>query len=180
MILDELLRVAHTGAVALYVGGAIIVTISMRRALQAIPPAQAAIVGGQVGTHFMVISWMALLAWGSSGYWLLQRGDWDDFLSPQTLFIRRELLDSGFGWMLVLMVAAWFAMLINGLLITLVFRPRLTRRLAPNEPPERVEGLQKSMVFAARSVEALALINVLLAIAATVAGHRFFEHIYIY
>lgn len=180
MILDELLRVAHTGAVALYVGGAIIVTLALRRALEAIPPAQAGIVGNRVGTDFTIISWVALLTWGASGYWLLVRGDWDDFRSPQTLFIKPDLLDSGFGWMLVLMVASWFGMVINGLLITFWLRPRLTRKLGPNEPPERFERVQKEMAFAGRAVEILAIMNLLLAIAATLAGHRFFEHIYIY
>ena len=56
--------------------------------------------GSRVGTDFTLISWFALVTWGASGYWLLQRGDWDDFRSPHTLFIRRDLLDSGFGWML--------------------------------------------------------------------------------
>lgn len=180
MVFDELLRVAHTGAVAFYVGGAVIVTISLRRAAAAIPPAQAAIIGNRVGTDFAIISWLALLTWGASGYWLLQRGDWDDFLSPHTLFIRRDLLDSGFGWMLVLMVACWFAMVINGVLITFVLRPRLTRRLAPSEPPETVERVRGQIAFAARALEVLALTNLVLAVAATVAGHRFFEHIYIY
>jgi hypothetical protein len=180
MVFDELLRVAHTGAVALYVGGAIIVTLSLRRALEAIPPAQAGIVGSRVGTDFTLISWFALVTWGASGYWLLQRGDWDDFRSPHTLFIRRDLLDSGFGWMLVLMVAAWLGMVINGLIITFVLRPHLMRRLDPSEAPEKAERLQHNMALAARAVELLALANLLLAIAATVAGHRFFEHVYIY
>ena len=180
MVLDELLRVAHTGAVALYVGGAIIVTIALRRALEAIPPAQAGIVGSRVGFYFTLISWLALVAWGVTGYWLLQRGGWDDFGSPWTLFIRDDLLDSAWGWTLLLMVACWLVMVINGVFITFILRPVLTRRLAPDEPVERVEELQKGMAFAVRAVEALALINLALAIVATVAGHRFFEDIYIY
>ena len=180
MILDELLRIVHTGAVALYVGGAFIVTLSLRRAQQAIPPAQAAIIGRSVGTHFMFISWLSIALWGGSGYWLLARGDWDDFLSPQTLFIERDLLDSGFGWMLLLMVAVWFGMLINGVLMTFVFRPRLSRRLAPSDPPESVERLRADMAVAVRAIDVLALVNLSMAIAATLAGHRFFEHIYIY
>lgn len=180
MFLDELLRVAHTGAVALYVGGAIIVTIALRRALEAIPPAQANIVGNRLGTDFTLISWAALITWGVSGYWLLARGDWDDFSSPQTLFIDPDLLSSGFGWMLVLMVAAWLGMVINGAVITFYLRPRLSRRLAPSSPPERFEQARKEVAFAARAVEALAIMNLLLAVAATLAGHRFFEHIYIW
>src|SRR3989304_4753828 len=107
MVFEELLRVAHTGAVALYVGGAIIVTLALRRALGVVPPAQAGIISSRVGTDFTFISWAAFLLWGGSGYWLLQRGGWDDFRSPQTLFIDRDLLNTGFGWMLLLMVAIW-------------------------------------------------------------------------
>lgn len=180
MIFNEVLRIAHTGALALYLGGAVIVTISLRRAQRAIPPAQAAIIGSRVGTDFTLISWLALALWGGSGYWLLVRGEWSDALSPHTLFIKRDLLTSGSGWMMVLMVAAWFGMLINAVLITFVFRPRLVRKLPPSAPPERVERLRSDMVLAVRAVDALALMNLLLSVAAAVAGHRFFELTYIY
>jgi uncharacterized membrane protein len=178
-MLEEFLRVGHTGAVALYIGGAIIVTILLRQPLRLIPPAQAGIVGGIIGTYFTIISWIALATWVSSGYWLLERGGWDDFRSPQTLFIDGELLESGYGWMLVLMVACWFGMAINGVMIML-FRPLLTRRLAPGESPESVERLERRMAFAGRAIEGLAWMNLLLALAATLAGHRFFEHVYMY
>ncbi len=181
MILDELLRVAHTGAVALYIGGAIIVTVGLRRAQAVIPPAQAALVGNVVGTLFTYISWLALTTWVGSGYWLLARRGWADPATPYTLFVDPDLLRQGNGWMMILMISSWLGMFINAILITFVFRPRLTRRLNPGQASaQAVERLQKEMMFSARAVEILAFINLLLCIMATLAGHRFFEHVYIY
>ncbi len=181
MILDELLRVAHTGAVALYIGGAIIVTIALRRAQTAIPPAQAAIIGNIVGTQFTYISWLSLATWVASGYWLLARGGWADVASPYTLFVAPDLLEEGNGWMMILMIASWLGMVINGILITFVLRPRLTKRLNPSQAsPEAASRLQQEITASARLVELLAFANLLLCIAATLAGHRFFEHVYIY
>jgi hypothetical protein len=181
VILDELLRVAHTGAVALYIGGAIIVTLGLRRAQRFIPPAQAAVVGNVVGTLFTYISWLALATWVGSGYWLLARRGWASPTSPHTLFVDPDLLKEGYGWMMILMISSWLGMLINAVLITFVFRPRLVRRLEPSHAsPQVVERLQRQMMLSARMVEALALVNLLLCLAGTLAGHRFFEHVYIY
>lgn len=180
MVLEEILRVIHTGAVAFYVGGAFIVTIAMRRALSAIPPAQASMVGSRVGTDFTIISWLSLIAWGASGYWLLERGGWDDFTSPWTLFIDTDVIEGDWGWTLPAMVAAWVVMVVNGVMITLVLRPRLDRRLEPDAGQEQLDSLQADMASAARMIELLAFINLGLALLATIAGHRFFEEIYIY
>lgn len=180
MVFEEILRVVHTGAVAFYVGGAFIITIAMRRALSAVPPAQASIIGSRVGTDFTIISWLSLIAWGASGYWLLERGGWDNFGSPWTLFIDDDVVTSGWGWALLAMVAAWVVMVVNGILITFLFRPRLTRRLSPDASEEEVDRLQADVSSAARMIEVLAFINLGLAIAATLAGHRFFEDVYIY
>ncbi len=161
MVFDEFLRVVHVGSTALYMGGAVIVTLALRRGLRLIPPAQAGIIGHRVATDFTYLAWLALLGWGGSGYWLLERSGRADFTSPHTLFIDGDQLQ-GSGWMLVLMISAWLVMVINSLLITFVYRPRLTRRLNPDAAPAVVQRAQKDMQGAVRIIEIMALVNLLL------------------
>jgi len=138
-------------------------------------------VGNIVGTLFTYISWLALATWVGSGYWLLARRGWAEPTAPYSLFVDPDLLRHGYGWMMILMISSWLGMFINAIFITFVFRPRLTRRLNPAQASaQAVERLQQEMAFSARMVEALAIVNLLLCIAATLAGHRFFEHVYIY
>ncbi len=168
--LSKLLVVAHIGAMGLYVVGGLWIKLSLTRAQQAIPPAQAAIVGQRIGFDFTIVSWATFIAVGATGYWLLGKDGLADPASPHTLFVSGDLLDSGYGWKLLLMIAFWYGLVINGLFLTFFFRPRLTRKLDPTDPPEALERLQRAMAFAVRGIDILAWVNLLLAIGAFLAG----------
>lgn len=167
---DKVLVVAHIGAMGLYVVGGLWIKTSLARAQRAIPPAQAAIVGSQIGFDFTVISWLAFVVVGVSGYVLLGKGGLADPASPYTLFVSRDLLDSGYGWKLLMMILFWLILVINGLVMTLWLRPRLTRKLDPDEPPEAMDRLQQDLTFAVKGIDVLAWANLVLAIGAFVAG----------
>lgn len=168
--LDKVLVVAHIGAMGLYVVGGLWIKTSLARAQRAIPPAQAAIVGAQVGFDFTVISWAAFVAVAATGYLLLGKDGLADPASPYTLFVNRDLLDSGYGWKLLVMIAFWLILVINGLVMTVLLRPRLVRKLDPSDPPEAMDRLQRDLAFAVKGIDVLAWMNLLLAIGAFLAG----------
>lgn len=168
---DKMLVAAHVGSMGFYVVGGFWIKASLARAQRAIPPAQAAVVGRLVGFDFTIVSWLAFIGVGLTGYILLGRGGMADPASPHTLFISGDLLDSGYGWKLLIMVALWAALVVSGVVLTFVFRPMLERRLDPADPPEAMERLQRRMGFAVRGIDVLAWMNLVLAVGAFVAGY---------
>lgn len=168
--LDKVLVVAHIGAMGLYVVGGLWIKTSLARAQRAIPPAQAAIVGTQVGFDFTVLSWFAFLAVAVTGFLLLGRDGLADPSSPYTLFVNRDLLDGGYGWKLLVMIAFWLGLVINGLLMTVWLRPQLARKLDPDDPPGRMERLQQDLSRAVKGIDVLAWTNLAFAIGAFLAG----------
>lgn len=169
--LDKMLVAAHVASMGFYVVGGFWIKASLARAQRAIPPAQAAVVGRLIGFDFTIVSWLAFVAVGVTGYILLGRGGLADPASPHTLFISGGLLDSGYGWKLMVMVALWAALIVSGLVLTFVFRPILARRLDPADPPEAMEQLQREMGLAVRGIDVLAWLNLALAIGAFLAGY---------
>ncbi len=168
--LDKVLVAAHVGALGVYVVTAAWIKLSLLRAQRVIPPAQAAIVGQRVGTDFTVVSWAAFAVTGASGYWLLGRAGLADPASPQTLFVNAHLLDSAYGWKILIMIALWYLLVISSIFLTFVFRPRLTRRLAPTDPPASLERLQQEQASAVRWIDILAWFNLVVALGAFLAG----------
>lgn len=168
---DKVLVAAHVGSMGFYVVGGFWIKASLARAQRAIPPAQAAIVGRIVGFDFTLVSWLAFVGAGLTGYVLLGRGGISDPASPHTLFINGSLLDSGYGWKLLIMVALWVALVISGAVMTLVFRPMLERRLDPGDPPGEMDRLQRRMNLAIRGIDVLAWVNLALATGAFMAGY---------
>jgi hypothetical protein len=168
---DKVLVAAHVGSMGFYVVGAFWIKASLARAQRAIPPGQAAIVGRIVGFDFTIVSWLAFAGVGLTGYVLLGRGGIADPASPHTLFISGSLLDSGYGWKLLIMVALWAALVVSGAVMTFVFRRMLERRLDPADPPAEMDRLQRRMNLAIRGIDVLAWLNLALAIGAFMAGY---------
>ena len=174
---DKMLVAAHVGTMGFYVVGGFWIKASLARAQRAIPPAQAAIVGRLVGFDFTIVSWLAFVGVGLTGYILLGRGGLADPASPHTLFISGDVLDSGYGWKLLIMVALWAALVVSGVVLTFVFRPMLEQRLDPADPPEAMDRLQREMGIAVRGIDVLAWLNLGLAVGAFVAGYALsFDH----
>jgi uncharacterized membrane protein len=168
------LRLAHVSAVVVYLGGGLLLHLSFRRALHLVPPAQAAVLASRVGTHFTIVSWLALAIWGVSGYWLLARSGMADFSSPATLFVHPAITGTGLGWSLLIMIGAWYLLLASAATITFVLRPRLTRRLEPNASEEEAGRMVASIARAARGIDILAMVNLVLATVAFVAAKMYF------
>jgi uncharacterized membrane protein len=174
MGLDTFLRMAHVAAVVAYLGGGLLLHVSVRRALHAIPPAQGAILGARIGTHFTVLSWIALGVWGITGYLLLARAGMADATSPVTLFVHPAIARTGLGAALLVMIGSWYLLVISASVITFVLRPRLASRLEPSAGPDDVDATTRRITDAARWIDVLALANLVLATAAFVAGKLYF------
>jgi uncharacterized membrane protein len=174
MGLDTFLRMAHVAAVVVYLGGGLFLHVSVRRALHAVPPAQGAILGARIGTHFTVLSWAALVVWGATGYTLLVRAGMADPSSPLTLFVHPAIARTSLGVALLVMIGSWYLLVISAAVITFVLRPRLARRLAPSAGQEQVDTATRQLTSAARWIDVLAIVNLVLAGAAFVAGKLFY------
>lgn len=168
--LDKLLIGIHVGVMALYFIGGVWIKVPMARAQRGIPPAQSAIVGQRMGFDFTLLSWFAFIVVGVSGYWLLGRAGNADPSSPYTLFVGHDLFDEAYGWEVFLMILFWAGLVINGLLMTFVFRSRLSGKLQPTEPAESLEPFQQRLTSAVFWIDVLAWANLVLAAGSFGAG----------
>jgi len=172
-VLDLSLRVLHVVAVVAYVGGGLLLHGPLRRALRLIPPGQASIVGSRVGGDFTYLSWMSVALLGSTGYWMALRYGWGDVSSPLTLLINPRVLQTSRGVAMLVMVSAWYLILIGAAIITLVLRPRLGLRVTPDATVEAADRAVVTISRAARWIDVLALANLGLATLGMLAGAFF-------
>jgi uncharacterized membrane protein len=163
----------HVVAAVTYVGGGLFLHGPLRRALRLIPPGQASIVGARVGEDFTYLSWVSLALLGSTGYWMALRYGWGDASSPLTLWVNPRVLQTTRGAALLVMVCAWYLIVISASVITFVLRPRLALRVTPDATAEAATRAVATISSAARWVDALALVNFGLATLALLAGAFF-------
>lgn len=168
--LDKMLIGIHVAAMSIYVVGGLWIKVPVARAQKAIPPAQSAVVGARVGFDFTLVSWVAFIAVGVSGYWLLGRAGDIDLASPYTFFIDHGILDGRYGWSLFFMVLFWVLLVINGLVMTVLLRPRLAGKLDPNQLAQALEPFQQRLTSAVFWIDVLAWANLVLAGGSFVAG----------
>lgn len=163
-------------AVVVALGGGLLISVSVRRAVANISPGQAAIVATKIGDDFMIASWSALAAWGITGYWLLARLGLGDLGSPYALFINPDFLGTGIGNAMFIMVAAWYILVINAILIMLVYRPRLRRRVEPaaDTSADAFAATLAAIASGARGINNLAIANLVVTFVAFVAAKLYF------
>jgi uncharacterized membrane protein len=172
-VLDLSLHALHLVAVAIYVGGGLMLHGPLRWALRMIPPGQASIVGSRVGGDFTYLSWMSLALLGSTGYWMAMRYGWGDVSAPFTLWINPLVLQTSKGVAMLVMASAWYLIVISASIITFVLRPRLGLRVTPNATVEAANRAVATISRADRWLDILALANFGLATVALLAGAFF-------
>ncbi len=168
--LDKILIGLHVAVMGLYTIGGLWIKIPVHRAQKGIPPAQAALVGQRMGLDFTVISWFAFIVVGVTGYALLGRAGDLDLTSPYTFFIDHALMDSRYGWALFFMILFWVVLVINGLIMTLYFRPHLSGKLEPANTTADLEPFQSRLTSAVFWIDVLAWANLVLAGGSFAAG----------
>jgi len=172
-VTNEVLLVLHVSAVVMYLGGGLLFHGSLRRALRHIPPGQASIIGSKVGNDFTYISWLSLTLWGVTGYWMLSRMGWVDGSAPLTLFLDPGTLGSRPGVSMLIMLTTWYLLVVNGFIITFVYRPRLSKRVPAGAGADEATELADTVGTASRRIDVLATVNLGLTAVGFVSGAVF-------
>jgi len=155
----------HLLAVAVYLGGSVAMEFVLGPAQRFVPPAQAQVLGQKSADRFLVLVWAALALFPVSGMLLFFS------LSDQHLVTHGGMFSTSYGLTLAAMMALWAVLVVNGVLITFVFRPRLASKVAARggagagAVAGRIEAMQKAATWVSRLTRidlAIALVVVLL------------------
>lgn len=158
----------HDLAIAVYIGGAVAMEFVLGPAQNAIPPAQAQVMGQKTADRFLWLVWGSLTLIVVTGVLRLQRmglivGEWPPFKSPL------EWSDS-YGRTVIGLLVIWVVLLINGVLITFVLRPRLTGKMSAGTSASQVTARQGARLQAARWIMYLTRADLGLALVAALFG----------
>jgi len=170
--LDIILRVlygfTHDIAIAVYIGGAIAMEYVLGPAQSSIPPAQAQVMGQKTADRFLWLVWGSLSLILVTGILRLERsgmisGEWPFFSSPL-------VLSHSYGRTVFAMFLIWCLLVINGLIITFVLRPRLAGKLSSRTSASGVAAAQGSKMQAATWVQRLTRFDIVAALVTALFG----------
>lgn len=157
----------HDLAVATYVGGAIAMEFILGPAQRSIPPAQAQVMGEKTSERFLLIVWISLILILLTGVW---RFYLKGLMGGATFFVPPLTLEFAYGRTALGLFVVWIVLAVNGALITFVFRPRLTSRMAAGVSQSQAASGRDSMMAAATWIEWLTRIDLALALLAVLLG----------
>ena len=157
----------HDLAIAVYVGGAIAMEFILAPAQQSIPPAQAQIMGEKSSGRFLILVWGSLVLMFVTGVYRLY---WRGLLFGGSLFVAPLTLDSSYGRTLLAMTIIWTILVVNGALITFLFRPILSGKMKAGASQSQGRDAQQAKIRAATWVQYLTRTDVVLAIITVLLG----------
>ncbi len=154
----------HALGVATYVGGAVAMEFVVGPAQKSIPPAQAQIMGKKTADRFLWFVWGSLGLIAISGLMRLYSTDTEVFLfgsaatetSPGRTYMVKSIL--------------WLVLLINGLIITFVLRPKLSERSGSATSATQAQAHQQDQIRAAQWVLRLTRIDLVVAVVLVLFG----------
>ena len=158
----------HDIAVAVYIGGAVAMEFIIGPAQASIPPAQAQVMGQKTADRFLWLVWGALTTILVTGVLRLERmgmiiWSWPFFKSP-------AVLSASYGRTLLAMFILWCVLVVNGALITFVFRPRLAGKLTTGITAQQVSAAQAAKLEAATWIQRLTRIDLGVALLIALMG----------
>jgi uncharacterized membrane protein len=158
----------HDLSVAIYVGGAIAMEFVLAPAQQAIPPAQAQVMGEKTSDRFLILVWVSLLLIFVTGVWRLYfrgllGGDGSFFVAPLNF-------DYSYGRSMFGMLVIWIILVINGALISFVLRPILKGKLGTGSSQSQANQNRDAKIKAATWIQHLTRIDLVLAVLAVLLG----------
>ncbi len=159
---DQLLivRIFHILAIVTYVGGSFFLDIIFSRAQKYIPPAQASIMGQRVGRDFAITAYASLFVIAVTGLFQMYYLNLFD----------GDIFTRGYGRWLAIKMGFWLILLVNGLIMTVLLRPRLEGKLSFQSDPENAEKRREGMMAAALSLDRLVRLNLIISVLAVVIG----------
>ena len=163
--MQVLVAYLHVLGVATYLGGSIVMEFVVGPAQQAIPPAQAQVMGQKTADRFLILVWSALGLIAASGILRLYSVDNQSLLTSRDL-----LLDYQYGRTLLVMLVLWGVLVVNGAIITFVLRPRLTGRLGAAGSATQAQAHTQSKIRAATWVTRLTRADIVIALGVALLG----------
>jgi uncharacterized membrane protein len=157
----------HDLSIAVYLGGAVAMEFILLPAQRAIPPAQAQIMGEKTSDRFLILVWVSLILILITG---IMRLWFRGFLFGASLFSPPLTLDFAYGRTALALFVVWLALMVNGLLITFVFRPRLTGKMAAGVSREQASQNTGGKMAAATWIQNLSRVDLVLAVIAVLLG----------
>lgn len=158
----------HDVAVAVYIGGAVAMEFVLGPAQASIPPAQAQVMGQKTADRFLWLVWGALGTILVTGVLRLERlgmmtWSWPFFKSPL-------VLSESYGRTVLAMFVLWCVLVLNGALITFVYRPRLAGKLNARTTTAQVTAAQGAKLQAATWIQRLTRIDLGVALVVALMG----------
>jgi len=157
----------HDLSVAVYLGGAVAMEFILAPAQKAIPPAQAQIMGEKTSQRFLILVWVSLILILITG---IGRLYFKGMIGGPSFFSAPLTFDYSYGKTAFSLFVIWVVLMINGALITFLFRPRLTGRMTAGVSKDQASQSRDSMMSAATWVERLTRIDLGLAVLAAFLG----------
>lgn len=163
-----LLGYLHDLSVAVYIGGAVAMEFVLGPAQAAIPPAQAQVMGQKTSDRFLWLAWSSLALIFVTGVLRLQQMDMIGFSWP--FFESPLVLSESYGRTLLAMFILWCALVVNGALVTLRFRPRLAGKITPGTSAAQVTASQGARMEAATWIQRLTRADLVIAVVVALLG----------
>ena len=158
----------HDLAVATYIGGAVAMEFVLGPAQASIPPAQAQVMGQKTSDRFLWLVWGSLGLIVITGALRLQHLGFIDWTWP---FFNSSLsLSESYGRTVLTMFLLWCLLVVNGVLITFVFRPRLAGKLTPGTSAQQLTANQGAKMQAATWIERLTRVDLGVALLVALLG----------
>lgn len=157
----------HDLSVAVYLGGAVAMEFILAPAQGAIPPAQAQVMGEKTSQRFLVLVWISLILILITGVLRLYL---KGMIGGASMFVPPLTLDYSYGRTAFALFIVWLILMINGALITFVFRPKLTGKVAAGVSRDQADRSRDGKMFAATWIQHLTRIDLVLAVIAVLLG----------
>jgi uncharacterized membrane protein len=158
----------HDVGIAIYIGGAISMEFVLGPAQGSIPPAQAQVMGQKTADRFLWFVWGSLSLIVVTGILRLEKIGHMDWTYP--FFNDTMKLSSDYGRTVWMMFALWCVLVINGLIITFVLRPRLQGKLRSGVAASHVTAAQGAKMQAATWVQRITRADLVIAVAIALLG----------
>ncbi len=143
----------HLLAVAVYLGGSVAMEFIMGPAQKFIPPAQAQVIGQKSADKFLILVWSALVVFPISGM-LLFFG-----IQDQSVVSGTQFFTTTYGRTLFAMMFLWLVLVINGAIITFIYRPRLNQKASSKGGGAGVQANLEAQIQAAKKVSLITRID---------------------
>lgn len=158
----------HDVGIAVYIGGAISMEFVLGPAQGSIPPAQAQVMGQKTADRFLWFVWGSLGLIIVTAILRLEKIGHMEWAWP--FFNDSMKLSSDYGRTVWTMFFLWCVLVVNGLIITFVLRPRLQGKLGSGAGAAHLAASQSAKMQAATWVQRITRADMVIAVTIALLG----------